>query len=81
MKKCLVCLGSEVEEILDLGETAPANRFLTRQELCQPEPKYRVKRAGSSSLSAMEAAPLSRATASVLTSRTSLPAFPTTTGL
>lgn len=37
---CIVCGGAEVEEFLDLGETALANKFLTRDELSLPEPKY-----------------------------------------
>ncbi len=43
MKKCLVCLQPQVEPILDLGETALANKFLTREELSQPEPKYPLR--------------------------------------
>ena len=30
---CLVCLGAEVESVLDLGKTAPANNFLRPDEL------------------------------------------------
>ena len=43
MTKCLVCLQSDVEEILDLGATALANKFLTAAELSQPEPVFPLK--------------------------------------
>jgi len=38
-----VCLQPAVEEFLDLGTTALANRFLTREELAQPEPKFPLR--------------------------------------
>jgi len=41
--RCLVCLQPAVEEFLDLGTTALANRFLTREELAQPEPKFPLR--------------------------------------
>jgi SAM-dependent methyltransferase len=37
---CIVCGSGEVEEFLDLGETALANKFLTESELGAPEPRY-----------------------------------------
>jgi SAM-dependent methyltransferase len=37
---CIVCGSSDVEEFLDLGETALANKFLTESELGAPEPQY-----------------------------------------
>jgi SAM-dependent methyltransferase len=43
MKTCLVCLKPEVELVLDLGETALANKFLTREELSQVEPRYPLR--------------------------------------
>ncbi|MDR7547435.1 MAG: class I SAM-dependent methyltransferase [Armatimonadota bacterium] len=41
--RCLVCRQPAVEEFLDLGTTALANRFLTRDELAQPEPKFPLR--------------------------------------
>lgn len=41
--RCLVCQQPAVEEFLDLGITALANRFLTRDELAQPEPKFPLR--------------------------------------
>lgn len=43
MKMCLVCLKPEVELVLDLGETALANKFLTREELSQVEPRHPLR--------------------------------------
>lgn len=43
MKTCLVCLQPEVEQVLDLGETALANKFLTREELSQPEARHPLR--------------------------------------
>jgi len=43
MRSCLVCASADVEEVLDLGETALANKFLTREELSKPEPKYPLR--------------------------------------
>jgi hypothetical protein len=40
MNPCLICGGENVEEVLDLGETALANKFLTEEELTKPEPKF-----------------------------------------
>jgi SAM-dependent methyltransferase len=37
---CIVCGSGEVEAVLDLGETALANKFLTREELGRPEPRF-----------------------------------------
>ena len=37
---CLVCGRSSVEEFLNLGNTALANKFLAKEELSIPEPKY-----------------------------------------
>lgn len=42
-RRCVVCLEPSVEEFLDLGTTALANRFLTRDELAQPEPKFPLR--------------------------------------
>jgi SAM-dependent methyltransferase len=38
--KCILCEQAQVEEFLDLGSTALANKFLPREELSTPEPKY-----------------------------------------
>lgn len=38
--KCLLCSSTRVEQFLDLGDTALANKFLSKQELSAPEPKY-----------------------------------------
>jgi SAM-dependent methyltransferase len=43
MKKCLVCLKPEVQLVLDLGETALANKFLTRDDLSKAEPSYPLR--------------------------------------
>jgi SAM-dependent methyltransferase len=37
---CIVCSGTELVPFLDLGETALANKFLTEEELDQPEESY-----------------------------------------
>jgi SAM-dependent methyltransferase len=37
---CIVCAGAELVPFLDLGETALANKFLTEEELTQPEESY-----------------------------------------
>lgn len=37
---CIVCDKATVEEFLDLGSTALANKFLAKDELNQPEDKY-----------------------------------------
>src|SRR5919109_1410406 len=43
MGECLLCGMAEVEQFLDLGSTALANKFLSREELSTPEPKYPLK--------------------------------------
>jgi SAM-dependent methyltransferase len=40
---CIVCKRETVEEFLDLGETALANKFLRREELAQTEPTYPLR--------------------------------------
>lgn len=40
---CLVCAEPAVEEFLDLGTTALANRFLAPDELAQPEPRFPLR--------------------------------------
>ena len=40
MTRCIVCESTRVELFLDLGATALANKFLTREELNRPEPAY-----------------------------------------
>jgi hypothetical protein len=40
---CLLCRSQAVEEFLDLGITALANKFLAREELSLPEPAYPLK--------------------------------------
>jgi len=40
---CIVCGSSEVEQFLDLGETALANKFLAKDELDTPEPTYPLR--------------------------------------
>ena len=37
---CIVCGQQTVERFLDLGSTALANKFLTKEELSKPEAKY-----------------------------------------
>ncbi len=41
--RCIVCGADELREFLDLGRTALANRFLTREELDRPEPMYPLR--------------------------------------
>jgi hypothetical protein len=41
--KCILCEQAHVEQFLDLGSTALANKFLSREELSTPEPKYPLK--------------------------------------
>lgn len=43
MMSCIVCGSSQVEQFLDLGRTALANKFLTKEELSQPEPAYPLR--------------------------------------
>ena len=40
---CLVCAGSQVDEFLDLGSTALANKFPTADDLNQPEPRFPLR--------------------------------------
>lgn len=40
---CIVCGFNTVEQFLDLGETALANKFLTQEELSSPEPKFPLR--------------------------------------
>jgi SAM-dependent methyltransferase len=42
-RACMVCSAVTVEEFLDLGTTALANRFLTAEELTQPEPSFPLR--------------------------------------
>lgn len=39
-RPCVACGQARVEQFLDLGKTALANKFLTEQELSNPEPCY-----------------------------------------
>jgi SAM-dependent methyltransferase len=41
--ECLVCSSPSVQNFLDLGHTALANKFLTREELARPEAKYPLR--------------------------------------
>lgn len=43
MTTCLACGAHAVEPFLDLGRTALANKFLTAEELAQPEAKYPLR--------------------------------------
>lgn len=43
MSRCIVCESERVELFLDLGRTALANKFLTREELARPEPAYPLR--------------------------------------
>lgn len=43
MSRCIVCGDARVELFLDLGETALANKFLTREELALSEPTYPLR--------------------------------------
>ena len=40
---CIVCGQQTVECVLDLGSTALANKFITKDELLKPEPKYPLR--------------------------------------
>ncbi|GKS58298.1 methyltransferase [Nitrospira sp.] len=40
---CIVCNRSTVDEFMDLGATALANKFLSEAELDRPEPKFPLK--------------------------------------
>lgn len=40
---CIVCGQQAVERFLDLGSTALANKFLTKEELSKPEAKYPLR--------------------------------------
>jgi len=41
--RCIVCGVPTVQQFLDLGRTALANKFLTQEELSLPEPTYPLK--------------------------------------
>jgi C-methyltransferase C-terminal domain/Putative zinc binding domain/Methyltransferase domain len=41
--RCIVCESARVEEFLDLGHTALANKFLRPDELDAPEPRYPLR--------------------------------------
>jgi len=41
--RCLVCAGGTVQQFLDLGDTALANKFLTAAEVSSPEPTYPLR--------------------------------------
>ena len=43
MANCVVCGGADIEVFLDLGETALANKFLTRAELTGDEARYPLR--------------------------------------
>jgi SAM-dependent methyltransferase len=43
LTRCVLCAEPAVEEFLDLGTTALANRFLTPEELEQPEPRFPLR--------------------------------------
>jgi SAM-dependent methyltransferase len=43
LTSCLLCQAQRVEEFLDLGHTALANKFLTAEELSLTEPMYPLK--------------------------------------
>ena len=43
MSRCVVCEGECVEQFLDLGLTALANKFLTGDELAGPEPTFPLR--------------------------------------
>lgn len=40
---CVVCGATTVRQFLELGRTALANKFLTHEELAQPEPTYPLR--------------------------------------
>ena len=41
--RCIVCAEGEVEEFLDLGRTALANKFPSKEELSRPEPRFPLR--------------------------------------
>ena len=41
--RCIVCAVQTVQQFLDLGRTALANKFLTQEELSTPEPTYPLR--------------------------------------
>src|SRR5262249_17681560 len=41
--RCILCREESVEQFLDLGRPALANKFLSRQELSQAEPTYPLR--------------------------------------
>src|SRR5688500_16811015 len=41
--RCLVCAEETVQQFLDLGDTALANKFLTAEELSDREPTYPLR--------------------------------------
>ena len=41
--RCIACSGDTVEQFLDLGETALANKFLTAEQLAEPEARYPLR--------------------------------------
>ena len=43
LKRCIVCEMETVEQFLDLGSTALANKFLTEEELATPELTYPLR--------------------------------------
>ena len=43
IKQCRICESPGLEPVLDLGQTALANRFLTAGQLDEPEPKYPLR--------------------------------------
>ncbi|MGH9892267.1 MAG: class I SAM-dependent methyltransferase, partial [bacterium] len=42
-KECIACESHAVQQFLDLGETALANKFITEGELAEPEEKYPLR--------------------------------------
>jgi SAM-dependent methyltransferase len=43
MTRCIVCEQEQVEQFLDLGSTALANKFLSPEELSRPEPMFPLR--------------------------------------
>jgi SAM-dependent methyltransferase len=43
LTRCIACGDSAVRLFLDLGETALANKFLTKDDLARPEPRYPLR--------------------------------------
>src|SRR5262245_21636116 len=43
LSACILCGEQQVEEFLDLGRTALANKFVKRELLPKPEPKYPLR--------------------------------------